>query len=185
MPIGFKEWAVVCEALADGRQSLILRKGGIAEDGGGFQFEHSAFFLFPTRYHEQVAKTRLPAGTPLPPETPGRVRIACHCEVVTAGLLTDWASVQNLADMHILDTETVRERFDYGPTPALHAALVRARRLVPPWDLDDHPSFGGCRSWVDLPDGAPDPGPPVLPDEILASHRARLTALLTSPSNAM
>ena len=26
----FKEWAVICKALAEGRQALILRKGGIA-----------------------------------------------------------------------------------------------------------------------------------------------------------
>ena len=29
--IAFKEWAGVCAALAEGRQSLIVRKGGIAE----------------------------------------------------------------------------------------------------------------------------------------------------------
>jgi len=27
----FKEWAVICRALAVGKQSLLLRKGGIAE----------------------------------------------------------------------------------------------------------------------------------------------------------
>ena len=34
--IAFKEWAAVCRALASGRQSLIIRKGGIAEAGGVF-----------------------------------------------------------------------------------------------------------------------------------------------------
>jgi hypothetical protein len=29
--VGFKEWAIVGEALGRGRQSIILRKGGIAE----------------------------------------------------------------------------------------------------------------------------------------------------------
>ena len=33
----FKEWAVICRALAEGRQALILRKGGIAEAGGDFR----------------------------------------------------------------------------------------------------------------------------------------------------
>ena len=26
----FKEWAVICQALATGRQALVLRKGGVA-----------------------------------------------------------------------------------------------------------------------------------------------------------
>ena len=34
--VAFKEWLGVCEALGSGRQSLILRKGGVAEDGGEY-----------------------------------------------------------------------------------------------------------------------------------------------------
>ncbi len=47
--VAFKEWADVCAALLDGRQSLILRKGGIEEGPGGFRPEHAAFWLYPTR----------------------------------------------------------------------------------------------------------------------------------------
>jgi len=32
----FKEWQVIVDALAVGEQSLLLRKGGIAEGRGGF-----------------------------------------------------------------------------------------------------------------------------------------------------
>src|SRR5438445_10939324 len=56
--IGFKEWAVVCEALGRGRQSIILRKGGIAEGRDGFSFKHKDFYLFPTWFHEQPQKVR-------------------------------------------------------------------------------------------------------------------------------
>src|SRR4029077_8093936 len=56
--VGFKEWAVVCEALGRGRQSIILRKGGIAEGRDGFLFKHQEFFLFPTWFHEQPPKVR-------------------------------------------------------------------------------------------------------------------------------
>ena len=55
--IGFKEWQVVCDALAEGRQTVILRKGGIHEGREGFSFAHERFYLFPTRFHatsEQV-----------------------------------------------------------------------------------------------------------------------------------
>ena len=49
----FKEWAVVCAALASGRQSVILRKGGIHEGRDGFRVDHREFWLFPTRFHQE------------------------------------------------------------------------------------------------------------------------------------
>ena len=53
--IGFKEWALVCAALEQGRQSILLRKGGIAEGRTRFSFQYREFFLFPTWFHEQPA----------------------------------------------------------------------------------------------------------------------------------
>ena len=50
----FKEWAVICEALGEGRQAIILRKGGIDEDGGGFSVQHRQFWLYPTYVHQQT-----------------------------------------------------------------------------------------------------------------------------------
>src|SRR5579862_6939082 len=72
----FKEWAVICAALAQGKQSIILRKGGIAEDEGEFGVEHTRFWLYPTFTHQQndgvseearplladIEKQRPPAG---------------------------------------------------------------------------------------------------------------------------
>ena len=52
LAIAFKEWAVICAALAAGRQSVILRKGGIAEESGLFRPEHPEFLLYPTYFHE-------------------------------------------------------------------------------------------------------------------------------------
>ena len=36
---GFKEWTLICDALGRGEQSIILRKGGIAEGRAGFRFD--------------------------------------------------------------------------------------------------------------------------------------------------
>ena len=57
----FKEWAVVCAALATGQQSLILRKGGIHEGRDGFRVEHREFWLFPTVFpiHDESTLSRL------------------------------------------------------------------------------------------------------------------------------
>ncbi|HQU41894.1 MAG TPA: DUF1802 family protein, partial [Pirellulales bacterium] len=64
MRTAFKEWAVVCRALAGGRQSLILRKGGIVEEGGEFRPDHPEFLLFPTFSH-QSPDSVVPDARPL------------------------------------------------------------------------------------------------------------------------
>src|SRR5688572_20328501 len=79
----FKEWTLICDALGRGEQSLIIRKGGIAEGRGGFRFKHADFLLFPTLFHEQAAKLRVPADTPLPaPRADGQldIRFGAHVE---------------------------------------------------------------------------------------------------------
>ena len=45
---GLKEWATVVKALEQGKQTVILRKGGILETASGFNVESKKFFLFPT-----------------------------------------------------------------------------------------------------------------------------------------
>ena len=55
----FKEWQVIVAALAAGEQSLLLRKGGIAESRGKFNPERAErFWLFPTQFHAQREKTK-------------------------------------------------------------------------------------------------------------------------------
>src|SRR5690606_13104622 len=48
----FKEWAAVCAAIAAGRQTVLLRKGGIQERDTIFEPDHRAFWLLPTRFHQ-------------------------------------------------------------------------------------------------------------------------------------
>jgi hypothetical protein len=154
--VGFKEWQVVCDALASGRQSLILRKGGIHEGREGFSFEHGEFFLFPTRFHGQAGRVREGEPAGLPEWAEGEtVELRHFAEVAWAGLLDDWARVQALEPFHIWTEETVRERFDWEgkgmASGSLSVALVRVARLAAPWRFPYEKRLGGCRSWVDLP----------------------------------
>ena len=161
--VGFKEWALVCEALGRGEQTIILRKGGIAEGRDGFQFRHPEFFLFPTFFHEQVEKVRL-SGAEIPAAAEGEVCIQYFARVEGQMEISSWSQAQALEPFHILQESVVRERFGYKRA-GLHVALVRVFRLEPEWTLPDKPAYGGCRSWVKLPD--PPPGmrsEPVLRD---------------------
>lgn len=152
MSVAFKEWALVCEALGDGRQSILLRKGGIAEGRAGFAFQHGEFFLFPTWFHEQLSKTTLPAGTTLPEELPDEVEIRYAAVLESTRLVTDRGRLQALRSLHILHDDVIEERFCYDEQPGVHVAIVRVFRLEPPRRLAMEKRFGGCRSWVELPD---------------------------------
>jgi hypothetical protein len=152
--IGFKDWALICAALGQGRQSLILRKGGIAEGRDGFRFKHPDFCLFPTQYHEQARKVRpaeLAGLHPAPAAPEGSVEIRYWFRLEWALWLDDWASLARLAPFHVWGEEIVRERFVYDATPGLQCAFGRVYRLEPLWAFPDRPGYGGCRSWLSLP----------------------------------
>jgi hypothetical protein len=48
-----KEWAVAVDALAAGQTILLLRKGGIREQGGTFAVPHRQVWLYPTYEHQK------------------------------------------------------------------------------------------------------------------------------------
>jgi hypothetical protein len=54
MMIALKEWSIVCKALEEGKQMLLLRKGGIMEYRKGFEVKHNEFLLYPTFEHQSV-----------------------------------------------------------------------------------------------------------------------------------
>src|SRR5947209_17814194 len=115
----FKEWAVICKALAEGKQAIILRKGGIAESGGAFRVEHTRFWLFPTYAHQQRAGIT-PEAVPLleqveaerPDRTggvspPSMVRLSHFAEVHGVYHVQDPVGALRLAGLHCWSQETV------------------------------------------------------------------------------
>lgn len=183
--MAFKEWSLVCDALLDGRQSLILRKGGIHEGRGGFRFEHHAFWLFPTFFHAQAEGFSAPeaARTALvaEPEQRHEVRIGGWCEVEWIDEITEWPVVERLRPFHGWTDDTLRQRFAWGEEEALHAAFVRVHRLPQPWRLPFEKRFGGCRSWLKLPEAPVElwtAAEPVLADGAHAWRAAEIEAAL-------
>jgi hypothetical protein len=154
LSIAFKEWAVICEALARGRQSLILRKGGIAEEGGTFRPEHWSFLLYPTYFHEHragikpeflplfeaVEAARAPAGV---------IRFEHFVRVEAVEHVTDFDRAMALDSLHAWTPEVVKQRFHYR-TPGLFVLTVRTFRLPRPVDVAERPEFAGCKTWVSL-----------------------------------
>jgi len=154
LTIAFKEWAVICAALAAGRQSLILRKGGIAEEGGQFRPEHDRFLLYPTYFHEHRAGIKsefLPLLEQCEKEKPraGTVRFTHYVEVASVEHITELEKALALDAQHAWTKEEVTKRFNYRK-PGLFALHVRVFALSDLVEVSERPEYAGCKTWVHL-----------------------------------
>lgn len=148
----FKEWSAIVAALGTGAQTIILRKGGIAEDRGGFDPARARrFWLFPTHFHGQKEKLKPAAavGETIPPPSPEAFEF--YADLVAHRFLTNWVEVAALDAHHLWTEATVRDRFDWGNPAGVHLLLVRVHRLRSPLAPPDGLDLGGCKSWVELP----------------------------------
>jgi hypothetical protein len=168
----FKEWAVVCDALADGRQSLILRKGGIAEEGGQFRPDHARFWLFPTYLHQKPESLKPKAASMLPQvesqrRTDGKIALTHFVEVPTVYRVARLDTALELDSYHIWLDATVEMRFHYRG-PGLFVLPARVYLAEQPLVIQDLPEYEGCKTWVDLHDERSVSGTPVLNDRSFA-----------------
>jgi hypothetical protein len=180
--VAFKEWAGVCDALADGRQTIVLRKGGIREGPGPGAFvpEHGEFWLYPTAVHQaQQGLRSAPAPGPVGTVTTGAtIPISILARVERVDRIRDEATLPALEDFHVLTAETVRGRFHYR-TPGLWILVTRIWRRDPAVEIVATPEHAGCKTWVMLDQPLPTSGlSPALEDDRWAEVLARLQSLL-------
>jgi hypothetical protein len=151
----FKEWVIVVDALLRGEQIVIFRKGGLREGRGGFQIEYPQFWLFPTLFHQQrdsvipAAQARFDELAPDFP-APGVLRLEAFAQVVAWRQLDQLAGARRLQGQHIWRDEVIADRFDWGRSKQIHALAVRLFRLPKAVELPMRPSYGGCKSWIEL-----------------------------------
>jgi hypothetical protein len=172
---GFKEWALVCASMLRGETSLIFRKGGIAEGRDGFRFQHDRFFLFPTFFHEQMDRLRI--DIPIPEPKADVVTFSAYIQVEFTRWVDNLSLLEPLSDLHRLKPEVLEQRFAYDDPKGLHLAMIRVFRITPEWSLPFQKSFGGCRSWVELPESPVELRfTPVIGDAEHAARRERVLA---------
>jgi hypothetical protein len=178
--IAFKEWAAVCAALAAGRQSIILRKGGIAEGAANFQVAHREFWLYPTHFH-QAPEALVPAAADLaqaawqPP--PGEVPLRLAAQVCEVYEIATLEAAHRLAGLHVWSPATVAQRFNYRQ-PGLFLLLVRVYAAAEPLRVPETTAMAGCKSWVPLPSPASAVVQPVLSDEAFAAAASAVCTAL-------
>lgn len=151
-----KEWDMAIQALERGETIMLLRKGGISE-GGTFQINQNRVLLYPTFEHQNP--------TLLKPEYenlvqsvasgwhPESVKISSFAEITD---ILSWNNTKNeslinsLIKYHIWNQAFIRDRLQYKPHKPLYILLLRTYKLSQIYDIPYHPSYGGCRSWIEL-----------------------------------
>jgi hypothetical protein len=153
--VALKEWAVIVRALEQGRQSVLLRKGGIHEGIDGFRVSHPAFLLMPTYFHQQRDGVRpealdlLEAALSSEPVA-GQIVITSWAEVVDCSEVQTEAELEALEARHVLNRAEAVARLRGVHGRALFAIHVRVHLLEEPRALPVSPSMLGCRSWVSV-----------------------------------
>jgi hypothetical protein len=153
----FKEWDIAIQALELGETIILLRKGGIREQGGKFKVDHDKILLYPTFEHQKptllkpkYANLVQPVASGWHPET---VKISSFAEITNIlswNNAQDEYSINSLIKYHIFNQEFVRDRLQFKPDQPLYILLLRTYKLEKVYNIAYHPSYGGCRSWIDL-----------------------------------
>jgi hypothetical protein len=182
--VAFKEWAVTVRALATGQQIVLVRKGGIREEGREFRVEEPRFLLYPTYEHQRADLLQPPYRPDLDavlaaPPPPGTVRLDHWAEVTDVYETLEAAEVEALAPHFIWTTTYAEERLRWRPKKPLYVLLLRVYRLAAAHDVPVLPTYLGCKSWVELAQPISLEGmTPTLDDAAYAARRAAIQTAL-------
>lgn len=149
-----KEWSAAVHALMDGRQRVLLRKGGIGEKR--FELAAREFLLFPTVAHSHAERVRPEHQDLLRPaaadSTGDFLLLRAAAKVVAAQEVNNPEGLALIEDLHIWTAESVRaDRLDFRPKHKLAVLVVSVLPLAEPIRLARAPEYAGCTSWVQVP----------------------------------
>jgi hypothetical protein len=184
--MALKEWAVTCQALEEGKQTILLRKVGVTEEGGESNPENPEFFLYPTFEHENPEDIKAdwrPRLAKIEKEARDPKHVHFHLYGCAEAVIkiTDLEMARRLAPFTILSDAAVENKFNSGDWQGLYLYLVRMYSLAVPMDLPRKPTFEACKSWVPLKTSLFTVGAyPVLPDGVWPYTRDKILSVAQS-----
>ena len=172
--IALKEWAIICKALEDGKQMLLLRKGGIMEYRKGFEVKHNEFLLYPTFEHQSIESIKDEYKENIKEiseehnisyynnnrkkidendnnfntESNNIIKLLAKVEDVIE--ISDKFTISELRDYHIWSDEYVTMRMNYNPSKPMNVLLLRIYKIRKPLVVDINDKWAGCKSWIDI-----------------------------------
>ena len=185
-PIALKEWAVSVKALAEGKQIIVMRKGGIIEETRDFQLVSPTFYLMPAYEHQKKHLLKEQYANDLDETLAdwslnmGTIKLESYAEVALDIEVTDQETLDRLRDLHIWTDAFAEERLRWKRTKPLHVLLLRVYCLTEPIEIPVRDAYNGCKSWVRLEDRFAAPGMhPVLEDEKFDQEVQKIKQALT------
>ena len=149
-PMGLKEWSTVVGAAQTGDLRILVRKGGIHEPG--FALKATVGLLFPTGFH-QAHSPREPSETVTGAASrEAGVTIEAGVRVAEIWRVVDPHAIESLAPWTGLPSAELRLRAQLRPTQAMWLMRVIPFELEKAVHLPWSRHYGGCRSWVQLPE---------------------------------
>jgi hypothetical protein len=168
--IALKEWAIICKALEDGRQILLLRKGGIMEYRKGFEVKHNEFLLYPTFEHQSMESIKAEYKEKLKEILEEQNKytrkeidndnknsdinntniIKLFAKVEDVVEISDKVTLSKLRDHHIWSDEYVMMRMNYNPSKPMSILLLRIYKIKKPLNIYINDKWSGCKSWIDI-----------------------------------
>ena len=80
------------------------------------------------------------------------MEIRLWARIVETREITDLDEALSLRDQHVWADEVIKDRFGWGENNGISLATIQLWRLEQPWVLKNREGFGGCRSWLGLPE---------------------------------
>lgn len=160
--IALKEWAVAIKALQEGKQILLMRKGGIIEETKDFRLKSQSFYLFPTYEHQKRDLIKAEDQTELDetlnnwnPDS-STVKITSFAHVVEDIEVFDSHPLERLKSFHIWTDQFAEERLKWKKKNPLHVLILRVYNLSEAWEVPIIPEYIGCKSWIEINDKFPE-----------------------------
>jgi hypothetical protein len=153
--VALKEWASLVRALREGRQAILLRKGGIRDANGVFTLQEKEFFLYPTLEHQKdhlvqacwagemaASRREYPADK--------TILIDTYAVAEKVRVVSSESEFPTLLKRSVWSLDYFQQRWEYKPEKPLYLVGVRAFKLKTPHRIPEAPSYAGCVSWVPL-----------------------------------
>ena len=157
--LALKEWAIICRALEEGKQSILLRKGGVLEYKKGFEISQKIFLLYPTFEHQSKEYLQPNYLENFELLVEGKDSITNNDKLNTIRILASIEEIHEFCDettllklekYHIWNERYVQSRMNYNPKKPMNALFLRVYKLPKPISIDVKPEWAGCKSWIEI-----------------------------------
>ena len=142
-----KEWAIAVKAIEQGKQFVLLRKGGILDQG--FNIASDKFLLFPTHehQHEQYVRDEFKGWFK---DIANKHTITSAASIAKVYETFDKDKLLRLSKYHIYNEDFIDYRLSIYKDKPVKVIVVRGYMLDEPIIIEDKPEYAGCRSWINI-----------------------------------